>query len=185
MSCLPLLACVPTRPAQSNQACAHDEQCPADGRHFCNIRTSACEPCDGPCATVTVLDVSGAGTVASSTKPAVAADTAATSASGNASASETVDATPDAAAADTPFTDAADADALPSEVSTPADVALPADTTEPAWKPNGKDYWGPSESCKDHCEDLGPPGCYCDSFCLTAEPPDCCNDKLKFCPAGG
>ena len=183
-------ACVPSRPTQTSQPCARDEQCPADGRHFCNVRTAACEPCDGPCATVTVLDVASAGSVAAPAASPAAAD-AGTLEVADAKVAETAptvatDATPgDAGGADGPDGGAADVDSLDGiapDVSAP-DAALPADTTEPAWKPSGKDYWDPTESCKDHCDDLGPPGCYCDSFCLTAEPSDCCNDKKLYCPA--
>lgn len=51
-----LVACEPAR--QSPElACTKNAQCPADGNHYCNLKTSLCEACDGLCPSQIVPDV--------------------------------------------------------------------------------------------------------------------------------
>ena len=77
---LMLSACEPTR-AAARVACVRDSQCPADGRHFCNLSVGECQTCDGTCSVAatsdTVAETSAAETAAGDAANDVASDAAA------------------------------------------------------------------------------------------------------------
>jgi hypothetical protein len=162
-----IVACdAPQRTAAKTLACTSDDQCRADGHHFCNLKTLLCEACDGPCP---VPDASNVGQV-----DADVADATEAAADGG-TESEVSDGTIDA----------------PYDVSPPADVSvatLPECVTATATCKDqcesecGGAYCGCAESCKG-IEDCTSPLCYCDDLCASAG--DCCPDKAAYCPDGG
>lgn len=58
--------CTPVR-SEVTVACSRDGQCPADGKHFCNLVKLVCEACDGTCAQT--VDAAGGGEVSLASAP--------------------------------------------------------------------------------------------------------------------
>lgn len=71
---LGLCSCIPPRDEVAAQPCNTNAQCPADGKHYCDLQKSACVPCNGTCpgAAATAVDTA----VDTATAAETAADTA-------------------------------------------------------------------------------------------------------------